>query len=31
MQNVCLGCDAFFEQHLKGEIERLRATRLARL
>lgn len=28
--NVCLGCDAFFEKHLKGEIERLRAVRLAR-
>jgi hypothetical protein len=28
--NVCLGCDAFFERHLKGEIERLRAARLAR-
>lgn len=27
--NVCLGCDAFFEKHLKGEIERLRAARLA--
>ena len=30
MQNVCLGCDAFFAKHLKGEIERLRADRLAR-
>ena len=30
MQNVCLGCDAFFEQHLKAEIERLRTIRLAR-
>lgn len=28
--NVCLGCDAFFEKHLKGEIERLRTARLAR-
>jgi hypothetical protein len=28
--NVCLGCDAYFTQHLKGEIERLRAERLAR-
>ena len=27
--NVCLGCDAYFEQHLKGELERLRARRLA--
>lgn len=29
MQNVCLGCDAFFEKHLKVEIERLRAKRLS--
>jgi hypothetical protein len=27
--NVCLGCDAFFEKHLKGELERLRARRIA--
>lgn len=27
--NVCLGCDAFFEKHLKGELERIRAKRLA--
>ncbi len=30
VSNVCLGCDAFFEKHLKGEIERLRRARLAR-
>jgi hypothetical protein len=29
MANVCLGCDAYFEQHLKGELEQLRARRLA--
>jgi len=28
--NVCIGCDAFFETHLRGEIERIRASRLAR-
>ncbi len=27
--NVCLGCDAYFEKHLRGEIERIRARRLA--
>ena len=30
LANVCLGCDAFFETHLKTEIEALRARRLAR-
>lgn len=30
MANVCLGCDAFFEKHLNGEIQRIRALRLAR-
>ena len=29
-ENVCLGCDAYFEQHLKGELEQLRARRLAK-
>jgi large subunit ribosomal protein L15 len=28
MANVCLGCDAYFEQHLKGDLERLRAQRM---
>lgn len=28
LANVCLGCDAYFEQHLKGELEHLRARRL---
>ena len=28
LANVCLGCDAYFEQHLKGELEQLRARRL---
>ncbi len=27
--NVCMGCDAFFEKHLRGELERIRAERLA--
>lgn len=27
--NVCLGCDAFFEKHLAGELRRLREQRLA--
>jgi hypothetical protein len=29
MANVCLGCDAYFELHVKGELEQLRAKRLA--
>lgn len=28
--NVCLGCDAFFAEHLGAELTRLRAARLAR-
>ena len=28
--NVCIGCDAYFAQRLGGELERLRAERLAR-
>jgi hypothetical protein len=31
MANVCLGCDAFFKEHLSAEITRLRAQRLASL
>ena len=27
--NVCIGCDAYFEKHLRGEIERIRTQRLA--
>jgi len=29
MANVCLGCDAFFEQHLKHDLELLRERRLS--
>jgi hypothetical protein len=28
--NVCIGCDAFFQQTLGAELERIRATRLSR-
>jgi hypothetical protein len=30
MANVCLGCDAYFAQHLGAEVERIRAARLAK-
>ncbi|HEY2775792.1 MAG TPA: radical SAM/SPASM domain-containing protein [Candidatus Binatia bacterium] len=29
MENVCLGCDAYFEKHLAAEIARIRTARLA--
>jgi MoaA/NifB/PqqE/SkfB family radical SAM enzyme len=29
VENVCIGCDAYFKTHLAGEIARLRAARMA--